>query len=133
MSLLYLSLLSFLATIRPAVSQCTPTTEKYDVVIIGAGMAGLSAGKKLRDVDPALNFTILEAQNGRVGGRVRSNRNDWFPGYTVEECANWLSDETQEPVLDLANEYGVKYFLQDFDDFNLYEYNSSVAGAVSSH
>jgi len=41
--------------------------EQYDVVIIGAGIAGLSAAWELRD----RNITILEATE-RPGGRIRS-------------------------------------------------------------
>lgn len=40
-----------------------------DVVIVGGGLAGLSAGWRLRDLDVAL----LEAEH-RIGGRIRSER-----------------------------------------------------------
>lgn len=41
----------------------------YDVVIVGAGLAGLSAGWECRDKD----FLILESDN-RVGGRIKSEK-----------------------------------------------------------
>lgn len=40
-----------------------------DVVVVGAGLAGLSAGWRLRDCD----IVVLEAEH-RVGGRIRSER-----------------------------------------------------------
>ena len=40
-----------------------------DVVIVGAGLAGLSAGWRLRHWD-----TLLLESNDRVGGRIRSER-----------------------------------------------------------
>ena len=43
--------------------------EDRDVVIIGGGIAGMTAARELRDVDPL----ILEASD-RVGGRVWSKR-----------------------------------------------------------
>ena len=99
--------------------------------IIGAGMAGLSAGKTLLEDEDPLTFKILEAQDGRVGGRIRSNK-DWFdnPKVVVEECANWFSDNTQNPTLALANQYGVDMFVQDFGNYNLYEFDEG--GAVSN-
>lgn len=43
--------------------------DKADVVIIGAGMAGLSAATKLNEAD--IDFCLIEAQD-RVGGRVET-------------------------------------------------------------
>jgi len=42
-----------------------------DVVIIGAGFAGLSAARRLRQLDPALDVVVLEAgrlAEGAAGG-----------------------------------------------------------------
>ena len=112
-----------------AAAACTPPSEvpPKDVVVIGAGMAGLSAGKRLLEVDPNLDIVILERQGaGRVGGRVRSNIDEF--GVFVEEGANWLNPQTSS--LSLAEEYGVDLYLQDFADFNVYEYEPDT-GEVS--
>ena len=109
---------------RSVLGDCNPQIITTDVVIIGAGVAGLSAAKTLLDDDDPLNFVILEAQNNRVGGRVRSN-SEWFPGYTVEEGANWFSDNTQNTALELSLGYGVEVFNQDFDNYNLYGYDDN--------
>jgi hypothetical protein len=72
----------------------------FDVVIIGAGMAGLFAGKTLMQ-DPNLDFVILESQD-RVGGRVHSEEfgNEEGGGtFWVEEGANWLADVPDNPAL----------------------------------
>jgi len=123
--MLVLSPVLFVLWTSSSVLACPKSaTSHYDVVIIGAGMAGLSAGKTLLEGDPNINFVILEAQDGRVGGRVRSNE-VWFHGHTVEEGANWFSDNTANPGLQLANRYNVDMFIQDFEDFNVYEYNQT--------
>ena len=44
-------------------------TEERDVIVIGAGIAGLTAARELRDLDPL----VLEASD-RVGGRIWSQQ-----------------------------------------------------------
>ena len=53
----------------PALKQTNSSHELYDVVIIGAGLAGLTAAVVCRD--EGLNVCVLEAQS-RIGGRVHS-------------------------------------------------------------
>ncbi len=54
------------------------------IIIIGAGLAGLSAGYELAHVGHEV--TILEARN-RVGGRVHTHRNDFSDGHFAEAGA----------------------------------------------
>ena len=56
-----------------------------DVLILGAGMAGMSAAKTLHEAG-ITNTIILEARD-RVGGRIRSEQ---FGGIRVEVGANWI-------------------------------------------
>jgi len=44
-------------------------TENYDIVIVGAGIAGLSAAYQVKQIDKNLKMIILEKDN-RVGGRI---------------------------------------------------------------
>ena len=50
----------------------------YDVVVIGAGLAGLACARVLRE--SGIPVRILEA-SGRIGGRVGSDRAD---GYIID-------------------------------------------------
>ena len=54
------------------------------IIIIGAGLAGLSAGYELSHAGHEV--TILEARN-RVGGRVHTHRNDFSDGHFAEAGA----------------------------------------------
>jgi monoamine oxidase len=78
----------------------------FDVAIIGAGAAGISAAHALRD--SGKTFVILEARD-RVGGRAFSD-NVNIPGVPVDLGAEWFmltdpipgSDRTANPLYDMA-------------------------------
>ena len=46
-------------------------SEVLDVIIVGAGLAGLTAGHTLKHYDPSLRVLVLEADH-RVGGKLKS-------------------------------------------------------------
>lgn len=62
---------------RELVPGCTGCPCITDVVIVGAGFAGLAAAKTLKDAAEKesvnlVNFVILESSADHVGGRVKS-------------------------------------------------------------
>jgi oxygen-dependent protoporphyrinogen oxidase len=74
------------------------------VVIIGAGISGLSLAYRLRQAVPAAELTVLE-QRGRPGGTVWTERRD---GFQVEVGANGFLDTKPSTLalcrdLDLAD------------------------------
>lgn len=46
--------------------------EKISVIIVGAGMAGLAAARRLVDHSGSYDVTVLEANPTRYGGRIYS-------------------------------------------------------------
>jgi monoamine oxidase len=74
------------------------------VLIIGAGVAGLTAGYRLRQA--GIPFRIIEAQN-RVGGRMYSLRN-FFADGQVCELGGELIDTNHERIQALAAELGIE-------------------------
>ncbi len=73
-----------------------------DVLIIGAGMAGLAAAQSLMTAGKTVR--ILEARQ-RVGGRVWSWRN-W--GAPIELGANWIETASGNPITTLARQANVR-------------------------
>lgn len=69
--------------------------EHYDVIIVGAGMAGLTAAKTLKDANK--NFTVLEIRH-EVGGRMRTTN-------ITEEAGFVIKGEGFEGVLDEGARY----------------------------
>lgn len=59
----------------------------YDVIIVGAGITGLTAAIFLKERDPALSILIVEAED-RAGGRVTSSL--LSNGVVWNEGANWF-------------------------------------------
>ena len=50
-----------------------PDNARYDVVIVGAGFAGLSAARRLTQIDPKLRIAVLDALAIGQGGTGRNS------------------------------------------------------------
>ncbi len=85
------------------------------VVIVGAGIAGLTAGWRLRQA--GIPFRIYEAQE-RVGGRMYSLR-DAFPDGQVVELGGELIDTGHTHIRALAGELGIELDDLSTDDPSL--------------
>ncbi|MEM1152541.1 MAG: FAD-dependent oxidoreductase [Pseudomonadota bacterium] len=82
------------------------TNERYlDVVIIGAGLAGLTAARDLQRAGNS-SFLVLEARD-RVGGRILNH--ELADGHFSEAGGQWIGPG-QTAIFDLARELDVKTF-----------------------
>ena len=72
------------------------------VIIVCAGISGLSLAYRLRQIAPAVSFAILESAN-RVGGCVRTDR---LNGFTVECGPNGFLD-SKPTTAQLARDVGL--------------------------
>jgi monoamine oxidase len=88
-------------TTTPLKSVAANDTTAVDVLIIGAGMAGVAAAATLQAAGKTVR--ILEARD-RIGGRMWSWRK-W--GAPVELGANWIETAKGNPLVKLAKEAGV--------------------------
>ena len=76
---------------------------EMDVVIVGAGVAGLSAAASLRR--SGLNVVVLEA-SGRIGGRARTVEEPALGGVWFDHGASWLHVAESNPLVPIAEAAG---------------------------
>jgi monoamine oxidase len=82
---------------RPLLASRNP-----DVVVIGAGIAGLAAARDL--MVRGISVRILEARD-RIGGRVFTNRD--VPGWPVDMGASWIHGIRGNPLTKIADQAGL--------------------------
>jgi monoamine oxidase len=75
-------------------------TRTADVVIVGAGFAGLTAARNL--MRKGRKVAVLEARD-RVGGRVKAGK---LAGHAVDVGGMWVGP-TQTSLLEMIKEYGL--------------------------
>ncbi len=88
------------------------TSEPKNVLVLGAGLAGLSAAWDLRKAGHKV--TILEARN-RPGGRVSTIREPFADGLHAEEGAAGYSN-TYTHALKFIDEFGLEKVILGFPD-----------------
>jgi monoamine oxidase len=91
-------------------------TRDVDLVVVGAGLAGLAAAREA--VGAGCSVLVLEAR-GRVGGRVLNE--DIGGGEIVEVGGQWIGP-TQDRIAAIAREVGVETFPTWNDGENVIEY-----------
>ena len=98
-------------------STAPATTNKADVIIIGAGIAGLAAARQLQKDGWAV--LLLEARD-RIGGRVWTDNSLGMP---LDMGASWIHGVRGNPVTDLAEAFGVETAVTDYDNQIVYDYD----------
>ncbi len=88
-------------------------SKKYDVIILGAGISGLSAAYTLKKKKPELKIAILEARD-RTGGRIFS----FNLGYRLvgEYGAEWIG-RTHKNIRGFCKDLGIKLEKHEFNEY----------------
>src|SRR6185312_12779543 len=74
------------------------------VIILGAGMAGLSAAWTLRQHN--VRSIVLEGRSDRIGGRIWTSKT--WSDEPVDLGASWMTHETINPLATLAEQWGIQ-------------------------
>lgn len=86
------------------VTKTKPKSYNTTVLILGAGMTGVTAARSLANELNITDFLILEARD-EIGGRMQNTR---IGSTTIEFGANWIQSLGTNPIWALAQKYGVK-------------------------
>ncbi|KAA3451328.1 polyamine oxidase 1-like [Gossypium australe] len=102
------------------------SSSRSAVIIIGAGISGISAAKVLADNGIA-DLLILEA-SGRIGGRIRKES---FGGVSVELGAGWIAGvggKASNPVWEIASKFGLRTCFSDYSNarYNIYDRSGKI-------
>src|SRR3954453_14546243 len=88
----------------PAAAKHTRPRRKADVIVVGAGLAGLTAARKIRAAGKSV--LVMEAQK-RVGGRTL---NEDIGGGEIADLGGTFIGPTQDHIAALVNELGINTF-----------------------
>ncbi|KAJ6005042.1 hypothetical protein N7540_012841 [Penicillium herquei] len=101
---------AIVALSEPSIPPVLPAaSENADVIVIGAGLAGLTAA--LDVIQSGLSCIILEARD-RVGGKTWSQQTSDGKGY-IDVGAGWLNDTNQSRIWAIAKRYGAEVIVQN--------------------
>jgi monoamine oxidase len=97
-------------------------TTQADVLVIGAGMAGVAAAATLRS--SGINPIVLEGRPDRIGGRIWTS-SQWADA-PVDLGASWLTHESINPLAKLAKESGIATVPSELLNLTLSEANGQI-------
>jgi len=89
------------------------------VVVIGGGISGLAAAKKLKE--KGFTVIVLEAQE-KVGGRMRTDRS---LGVAFDEGASWIHGPNGNPITNLASQSGANTYVTSDDSVEVFDTNGT--------
>ncbi len=86
-----------------------------EVIVIGAGMAGLTAARRLRGLD--YDVIVVEGRD-RMGGRTWT---DSQLGVPLDMGASWIHGVNKNPLTELADSINAERVVTDYDSLTRYK------------
>jgi len=97
---------------------------KERIVVVGAGMSGLAAARRLADA--GMDVTVLEARD-RIGGRTWTNTSLGVP---IDLGGAWIHGPEDNPLTELADQAGARRVETDFDKPVVYQDGRELSSGV---
>lgn len=101
--------------IEPDGQAAQETARQEKILVIGAGMAGLGAARRLQDAGYAV--TVLEGRD-RSGGRVWTSHR--WEGIPLDLGASWIHGTHGNPLTTLADDAGTSWAATDYENAVMY-------------
>lgn len=89
--------------------------KQKEIIVIGAGIAGLSTAKTLKN--HGYNVKIIEARN-RIGGRLWTS--DKWKDLPVDLGASWIHGVDNNPITEIANQLNATLLKTKYDNSVIY-------------
>lgn len=117
---LQLSLSAAVSSITWSCNQSVAKSSKGNILIIGAGIAGLAAARQLKS--SGFQVTVLEGRN-RIGGRIYTDRNLGLP---IDLGASWIHGINKNPIGKLAQDFKINIQKTNYDNIQIYGSNGKL-------
>ena len=110
-----------LAGTGPILSTATRAADPQNVVVIGAGAAGLAAAQQLAAAGHRVQ--VIEGRD-RIGGRILTSRQ--WQGLPVDLGASWIHGAEDNPLTAIADTAGIERFQMDYDRLLVHATDGSI-------
>jgi len=97
------------------------------VLIVGAGIAGLTAARELNDA--GVRVTVIEGRN-RIGGRLHTSHA--WSDLPMDLGASWIHGTRNNPITELAKRYRAAHVATSYDSAKLHIAASLKAAGVTN-
>lgn len=115
-------------TPSPSTSSARGEASDADVIVLGAGVSGLSAAHDL--VAAGRRVVVLEARE-RIGGRLHTDH-AWAKT-PIEHGASWIHGHEGNPLTALAREIGAKTTVTTWENVAIYDEGERLDKTATAH